>query len=50
MSHKWTNEEREFIKLHYQKSSSGKIAMMMGLGWQQVQGQIVLMKLKKKKQ
>lgn len=49
MNHKWTQQERDFIKLHYQKCSSGKIALMMGLGWQQVQGQIALMKLKKKK-
>ena len=44
--HVWTDQEREYIRAHYGKQTSGKIALKLGLRWQQVQGQIALMKLK----
>lgn len=46
--HHWTQEEREFIKSNYGKMSAGQIALKLRLRVNQIHGQILLMKLKKK--
>lgn len=41
---KWTEEDRQFVRERIGKCSAEKIAMMMGLTKQQVEGQIRIIK------